>query len=178
MTRVPAIAATLITIAALSASSSPASASTSQAPAGTSTARIATFEGTTFDMTRGWGTATACNITDTEATCYRTEAEMDKAIAAEPGAGSRAANCSSSLRLYDGTGHTGQVISITTRSTLISLSGYGFNNKTSSYKVGACSARLYNGIGSSQYGGNTSAWASVTSMASGWNNVISSVSLS
>ncbi len=177
MTRVSAIAATLITLAAVSVGGS-ANAATSESTLGTTTAETATFEGTTFDMTRGWGAATACNVTDTGTTCYRTEAEMNKAIADAPGAGSRVAGCSSSLRLYDGTGHTGQVISITTLSTLISLSGYGFDNKTSSYKVGACSARLYNGIGSSQYGGNTSAGASATSMASGWNNVISSVSLS
>ena len=179
MTRVPAIAATLITLASLGVAS-PANASSPDSPSSTTTeaAQIASFEETTFDMTRGWGVATACNVTDNGTTCYRTESEMNKAIASTPGASSRAANCSSSLRLYDGTGHTGQVISITTRSTVVSLAGYGFNNRTSSYKVGACSARLYNGIGTSQYGGNTSAYASATSMASGWNNVISSVTLS
>lgn len=178
MTRVPVIAATLLTLAALAASSSPANAATSESPPGTTTAQIATFEGTTFDMTRGWGAATACNVTDTGVACYRTEAEMNKAVDAAPGTDSLASNCSSSLRLYDGTSHTGQVLSITTRSTLITLSGLGFDNKTSSYRVGACSAQLFNGIASSQYPGNTSAGASATSMASGWNNVISSVSLS
>jgi hypothetical protein len=177
MTRVPVIAATLITLAAFGFST-PANASTSESSASTSSAaQIATFEGTTFDMTRGWGLATACNVTDNGTACYRTEAEMNKAVDRAPGAG-RAANCSSALRLYDGTGYTGQVISITTRSTVLALYGYGFDNKTSSYKVGACSARLYNGIGSSQYGGTTSAGASATSMASGWDNVISSVTLS
>jgi hypothetical protein len=177
MSRDPAIAATLITLTALSIGNT-ASALVPESPASTKTAVIATFEGAAFDMTRGWGAATACNVTDTATICYRTEAAMNKAIAPAPGTGSVAANCSSSLRLYDGTGHTGQVINIATRSTLLSLSGYGFDNKTSSYIVGACSARLYNGIGTSQYGGSTSAGASATSMASGWNNVISSVSLS
>lgn len=175
MTRVPAIAATLITLPTVSLAGT-ANASTPESTAGAPAAEIATFEGATFDMTQGWGAATACNVTDTGTTCYRTETEMNKATAS--GTASRASSCSSSLRLYDGTGHTGQVISITTRSTLISLSGYGFDNKTSSYKVGACSARLYNGIGSSPYPGSTSAYASATSMASGWNNVISSVTLS
>lgn len=177
MTRVTAIAATLITLATVALAGT-ANASTPESTAGAPAAEIATFEGATFDMTQGWGAATACNVTDTGTTCYRTETDMNKAIATAPGTASRASSCSSSLRLYDGTSHTGQVISITTRSTLISLSGYGFDNKTSSYKVGACSARLYNGIGSSQYGGNTSAYASATSMASGWNDVISSVTLS
>jgi hypothetical protein len=137
---------------------------------------VATFEGATFNMADGWGAATACHVTDSATTCYRSEAAMDRALN-ENAPSSRAANCSSSLRLYDGTNKTGAVISLSTRQSVISLSAYGFDNRTSSYRVGACSASLYNGLGTSKYSGNTSAGASANSMASGWNNVISSVAI-
>ena len=83
--------------------------------------------------------------------------------------------CSTSLRLYDGTSFGGQVVSFTTTGSLVTLSSYGFDNKTSSYKVGACAATLYNGIQTSPYPGNTGAGAQATSMLAGWDNTISSV---
>lgn len=137
---------------------------------------VAAFEGRTLDPDDGWGAATACHVTDSGVSCYRTEAAMDRAIV-QIESSSRAVDCSSSLRLYDGTSQTGAVISLSTRQSVISLSAYGFDDRTSSYRVGACSTNLYNGIGTSKYGGNTSAGASTSSMASGWNNVISSISI-
>lgn len=169
-----------LTTTVVLAASTLVAASTTHATDPPSTSKagvVATFEGTTFDMSKGWGAANACNVTDTGVVCFRTEAAMERAITETPPTG-RAANCSTSLRLYDGTSHTGAVISLSTRSSVVSLSAYGFDNRTSSYRVGACSTSLYNGIGTSQYGGNTSANASATSMASGWNNVISSVVIS
>lgn len=145
---------------------------------------LVTFEGHQIDLARGWGEATACAVTDTGTTCYRTEAEMDAATKTPTPATSTteaswatttASTCSSSLRLYDGTSFTGTVLSLSTRASLITLSTYGFDNKTSSYKVGACAAVLYSGIQSGTYPGNTAANAQATSMQSGWNNVISSV---
>lgn len=156
-------------------------ASARPAPGGS----LATFEGQQIDLTQGWGDATACAVTDTGTTCYRTEAEMDTALATPTPASTvgessgatvtMASACSSSLRLYDGTSFTGSVVSFSTRGTLISLSSYGFDNKTSSYKVGACAAILYSGIQTGTYPGNTAANAQASSMVSGWNNVISSV---
>lgn len=87
-------------------------------------------------------------------------------------------NCSTSLRLYDGTGQTGAVISLSTRGTSVSLSAYGFDNRTSSYRVGACSSTFYSGVSTGVYGGNTAANASASSMLSGWDNVVSSVFIS
>jgi hypothetical protein len=145
---------------------------------------LATFEGHQIDLAQGWGEATACAVTDTGTTCYRTEAEMDATIATSSpatatveasGAATTASACSSSVRLYDGTSFTGTVLSLSTRGSLITLSTYGFDNKTSSYTVGACAAVLYSGIQSGTYPGNTAANAQATSMQSGWNNVISSV---
>ena len=160
-------------LALLAATALPADAEAARS----STGQIATFEGRTFDMSQGWGQATACNITDTGASCYRTETEMNKAIAADPPA-SRALNCSTSLRLFDGTGQTGPVISLSVCGTPLSLSAYGFDNRTSSYRVGACSSTFYSGITTGVYGGNTAANASASSMLSGWDNVISSVFVS
>jgi len=130
-----------------------------------------------IDMRTSRDKAVACAITDTGNRCYRTEADMDRS---EPDPSSRASNCSSSLRMYTGTGHTGNVTSITARSTWVNLASYGADNSTSSYKVGACSAAFRSGnfgTGSS-YPGSTSAYAQGTSMVSGWNNVVSSVRLS
>jgi hypothetical protein len=87
------------------------------------------------------------------------------------------AACSSSLRLYRSTSYGGAVLQLTTRNTYINLSGYGFDNDTSSYKVGACSAGFYDGSGGGAptYPGSTGANASATSMVSGWDNRVSSV---
>ena len=162
-----------IGLALAAATAGPAAASAVDA----NTGQLATFEGRTFDMSRGWGKATACNITDTGASCYRDETEMNRAIAANPPE-TRASNCSTSLRLYDGIGQTGAVISLSARGTLLSLSAYGFDNRTSSYLVGACSSTFYSGIATGVYGGNTSANAAASSMLSGWDNVVSSVFIS
>lgn len=139
--------------------------------------RQATFEGQTFNMADGWGSADtrpeiqACHVTASSADCYRSEREMDAAI----GGPTPFAVCASSLRLYDGASKSGAVISLTTRGTGLSLSTYGFDNRTSSYQVGACSSNFYSGILSGLYGGNTSANASANSMLSGWDNTVSSV---
>lgn len=171
---IKALTATLV-LAGSTLGSGPAALAT-ETPTPASPGVVASFEGATFDMSKGWGDASACHVTDTTVICYRSEAAMDRAVG-ESSASSRSANCSTSLRLYDGTSYTGAVISLSTRQSVLSLSAYGFDNRTSSYRVGACSANLYNGLGTSQYPGNTSVNASATSMASGWNNVISSVTI-
>lgn len=85
--------------------------------------------------------------------------------------------CSSSLRLYDGTGYGGAVLNLSSRSTWLNLSTWGFDNRTSSYRIGACSSNLadYTGGGGSWYPGSASAGAQSSSMQTGWNNRISSV---
>ncbi|MFL6042074.1 MAG: hypothetical protein ACJ740_11810 [Gaiellales bacterium] len=170
--------ATAITLIALPATTA-AAAEDDSAP---SSGVIAEFEGSTINLAEGWGDANACSVTADGTTCYRTEAEMDAAVAATASTAARLSHeigplgvCSTSLRLYDGTSFDGQVVSFTTTGSLITLSSYGFDNKTSSYKVGACAATLYSGIQTSPYPGNTGAGAQATSMLSGWDNTISSV---
>lgn len=149
-----------------------------------STPVLARFEGQTIDLSQGWGAARACAVVITGVTCYRSEQAMDRAQASVITAQTSTTNdvvtvaasvCSSALRLYDGASFTGTVISITTRAVGVSLSVYGFDNLTSSYKVGACAARLYSGSQTGLYGGNTAANAQSSSMLSGWDNTLSSV---
>lgn len=160
-------------------------------PAGAVTAPgvLARFEGQTIDLSQGWGQAHACTTTIIGTACYRTEAEMNQASAVAPSTRATRStrssspttatgSCSSSLRLYDGTSFTGSVLALTTTGSLIQLSSYGFDNVTSSYKVGACNANLYSGLQSGLYPGATGANSQSSVMLSGWDNTISSVVIS
>lgn len=141
---------------------------------------VATFEGMQIDLTKGWGTPearpeiAACHVTSDAVTCFRSERAMNASVPLEVAA---QANCSSSLRLYDGTGFGGAVLSLSERGAVLALANFGFDNRTSSYQVGACSARFYSGFGSGTYPGTTTAGATASSMLSGWSNVMSSVAI-
>ena len=67
-----------------------------------------------------------------------------------------------------------------TLTVVLNLSTYGFDNDTSSYRVGACASTFWAGASGSGsvYPGPTGANASASSMLSGWNNVVSSVYIS
>jgi hypothetical protein len=148
---------------------------------------MATFEGRIIDLRDGWGDARACLVSDTTdlAQCFRSEAELLSAVDADLNsaddvgfAAMAASACSSSLRLYDGTNYSGAVLYLTTRTSWINLSSYGFSNRTSSFKVGACFsylADLSNGGGDWYATSATTAWKVAPTMASGWNNRVSSV---
>lgn len=168
------LALAAIAVASVPAATSPQAATAappSEAPV------MAEFEGRTINLAEGWGDATACTSNGASTRCYRTEAEMD---AAEPGDAVEMASCSSSLRLYSSTGYGGSVLALSQRGTYINLWTYGFDNVTSSYKVGACSSTFYAGAygGTPVYPGYTGAWASASSMLSAWNNRVSSVYIS
>ncbi|MGE0139118.1 MAG: hypothetical protein AB7L17_17660 [Ilumatobacteraceae bacterium] len=146
---------------------------------------LATYHGQTIDLREGWGDAQACH-TDEHAvtTCFDSEAEMDEFLASgEPGASgfrrNALTNCSTSLRLYDNISYGTPVWSTLLRFNVISLSTVGFDNRTTSYRVGACSATFWQGAAASGavYPGNTSAGAQFPNMVTGWNNTVSSVYL-
>ncbi|MDX2342893.1 MAG: hypothetical protein QNL12_03790 [Acidimicrobiia bacterium] len=156
----------------------------------------ALFEGDLIDMSSDWDGAGACMVwpeaVDTPE-CFRTEAEMDKRIAelerqlpqAEAdirqtlgSATMGVTYCSSSVRLYDGTSYTGAVLYLRGRQVWYNLVDSGFNQKTSSFKIGACSAYfadLAGGTGDWYPTSQTQAYDVATSMASGWDNDVSSV---
>lgn len=84
--------------------------------------------------------------------------------------------CTPSVRLYSGANHSGSLLNVTAQYTFVNLSSHGFDNITSSYRIGGCNAGLYGGAnGASPYPGNTSAGVSASSMLSGWDNAVSSV---
>ncbi|MEX1279546.1 MAG: hypothetical protein AB1Z57_05270 [Acidimicrobiia bacterium] len=153
-------------------------------PAAASQSAMAEFEGETLDLAESWGEATACHVAQEGVTCFRTEAAMDQWLAetrsqdAETGPAPASASCSGNLRLYDGASYSGTVLNLSTRQTWLNLSAYGFDQRTSSYKVGPCSASfadLANG-GFPRYPSYlTEAHDQSTSMLSGWNNDVSSV---
>lgn len=144
---------------------------------------IASFEGGWINLAEGWGEATACTSDGVTAECYRTEAEMNAASHPAVSATARSAGivpllaCASSLKLYRSTSFTGAVLQLTSRGAYINLSTYGFDNDTSSYKVGACTSYFYDGAsgGTPLYPGTTTANSSATSMLTGWDNRVSSV---
>ncbi len=159
--------------------------------AATTDRSVATFEGREIDLSKDWGEAAACWVDEVgKATCFRTEAMMDRALVAagkdlaatnsptevDKREGARAAGCSSSLRLYRNNYYGGGVVYLSQRGYWINLSWYGFDNVVSSYRVGGCSSTFRSGSNGSgnTYWGGTWAWASKSSM-SGWNNVLSSV---
>jgi hypothetical protein len=90
-----------------------------------------------------------------------------------------ALSCSTPLRLYDGSLISGDSVSISTRGLWIDLSTLGFDNRTSSFKVGACSIELAAGPGGSgsRYQRCLSAGCTENNMATGWNNLVSSAYL-
>lgn len=151
---------------------------------------LATYEGRTIDLRNGWGTATACLVDETGTTCFDSEKELDAQLAATAPvldaatvngfrSAAAAVSCGSSLRLYSGISYTGSVLAIVNRYTVINLASLGYSNVTTSFKVGACAATMWDGTtgGGAVYPGNTSAGAVAASMATGWNDRVSSVYL-
>jgi hypothetical protein len=140
---------------------------------------IALFEGQRINLADGWGKAKACATDGITTTCYRSEAAMDAASARALGGElvqASSLNCSSPLKLYRGTSFTGAVMQISGRAEFLGLAGLGFDNDTSSYKVGACSSYFYDGVPNvGLYPGNTTALWSQSAMLTGWDNRISSV---
>ena len=153
----------------------------------------ALFEGEVINLAEGWGEAKACLIWQDVGVseCFRTEREMDLRIAeletqnlgnasAIGGGGvvTAGSTCSGYLRLYDRTWYGSPVLYLRDRFQWLNLSGYGFNQKTSSYKVGPCYsyfADYANGGGSWYPTYLTQAYDLSPSMISGWNNDVSSV---
>jgi hypothetical protein len=149
----------------------------------TSSLSHAVFEEGTLDLTSSWGEAEVCIELTDHAECFRSEAELSEefpAFAPSPGDVVTLASCSSSLRLYRSTGFTGGTLVLTTRGVVHNLSAYGFDNDTSSYRVGACASTFWAGASGSGavYPGPTGAFASASQMLIGWNNAVSSVYIS
>ncbi len=111
---------------------------------------FASFEGHSIRLADGWGEAQACTTDGLTTNCYRGEAAMD---AAEGSTSLRPARsvtlqplveCSlPTLKIYRLGSYGGAVLQFTTRGQLFNLASYGFDNDTSSYKIGPCAAAFY-----------------------------------
>lgn len=143
---------------------------------------LAEYSGRTIDLSKSWEGAMACHVAEDGAWCFDSEKEMRAWLVSDgptsTASGSRSGSCSGSLTLYDGTSYTGAALSLSQRGTWLNLSGYGFNQRTSSYKIGPCSARFADwadGGGAKYPSYLTQAYDQATSMIAGWNNDVSSV---
>jgi len=158
---------------------------TAPAAAEKATPGLASFEGQLIDLSEGWGEAQACVVWDSDqlVECFRTEDDLTAHMAAsalqpEPGELGILSTCASSLKLYDGLSYSGATLYLYQRTTWFNLSDYGWANRTSSFKVGACLsyfADFANGGGDWYPTSYTQAYDQSSSMISGWNNRVSSV---
>lgn len=194
----PAVFAAALTLVALTASPAYAdrgSQDTERGDPADVPGATAVFDGATLNLAESWGGATACMVwAEATATieCFSSEAELDaRVLSLETQMGITSAksggpteslmagtNCSSYLKLYNGTSYSGSILYLRSKYWWHNLSSYGFNQKTSSYKMGACNAYFadYSNGGGAWYPTYaTQAWDQMSSMYSGWNNDVSSV---
>lgn len=144
----------------------------------------ASYRGRVINLAEDWEGAMACVVSDESAACFDTAEERDgelaKVEASTDSVGVQAVSCASSVRLYDGTSYMGASVAYSTRGAWLNLSSVGFDNRTSSFRIGACSSYFADdpGGGGSWYPTSaTQAGAQSTSMVSGWNNRVSSIYL-
>lgn len=157
-------------------------------------AAFASFEGRTIDLGRDWGDARACLVWRQGgiSECFRTEQALDareaqlaprrEATTATSAATSTATayysySCSSSLRLYEYNWYGGRRLSFWDRGWWQNLSDYGFEDRTSSYIVGACPVWLAEHAdgGGAWYDGPTYPYAGEPGMPWYWQDRISSI---
>lgn len=178
MTKIRPIAA--LAIAAIAMLPSQTNASASHTAAADTSGVIADYYGTKIDLSEDWAGAQACAIDDTTAVCFDTEAELDRYLGEspdEPGNEAARASCSSSTRLYAGTSFGTPVVAITVRLSWRDLSPIGFDNKTRSYKIGACATTFAKNSGGGGSHLSAGAGTQASTMPNGWDQVISSLHL-
>lgn len=148
-----------------------------------------------IDLSKDWEGAGACLVwseaIDTPE-CFDTEEQMDHRIAeleemtadthgtAVEGdtPAPRDTSCSGDLRLYDGTSHTGAALHLRDRYRWFDLASFNFDQRTSSFEIGPCSAYFadYSAGGGAWYPtSQTEAYDVAPTMASGWDNDVSSI---
>lgn len=186
------LAASVVAVVLVAAPASAASGSDGSVSAGAGT--TARYGDQLIDLARGWEGAGACVVWPDRLEvpeCFDTEAEMNRRIAeleteldpASVGVWSgttatSGSSCASYLRLYDGTWYSGAVLYLRGRWQWFNLADYGFDQRTSSYRIGACAARFadWRDGGGSRYPTSlTEAYDQAPFMLSGWNNDVSSV---
>lgn len=148
-----------------------------------------------IDMSRDWEGAGACLVWPEAIEvpeCFETEEQMNRRIAelekmtgdtpraTAVGGGQTASgtSCSGDVSLYDGTSYTGAALHIRSRYQWFNLASFNFDQRTSSFKIGPCSAYLADlaaGGGAWYPTSQTEAYDVAPTMVSGWNNDVSSI---
>jgi hypothetical protein len=174
----PASATTTATTTGTAAGTASATAAKAAAAKGVT----ATFEGKRVDLSRGWGAARACGVWQDAVECFRTAGELDRkaaGIARGRTAAGVLAACSTPLQLGEHNELRGRVLRFYDRGYWQNLGAYDFNDKTSSYRTGACTAHLaeHNDGRGYWYPGNTGPNHYEPSMRSGWNDRVSSIKI-
>ncbi|MFF3217045.1 hypothetical protein ACFYYB_41315 [Streptomyces sp. NPDC002886] len=153
-------------------------------PAADAKARFASFEGRQLDMSGDWGAAKVCMVWRTRGVveCFRTAAQQEAKAAELRGTATTLqalAACATALDLYQFADKGGRNLKFYDRGYWQNLADYNFNNSTSSYWTGACTAHLAenNGGGGYWYPGNTGPNHIENSMRSGWDNRVSSIKI-
>jgi hypothetical protein len=174
----------------LAAAALPATAAFAGAPADSTRGNpsIAVYGDRLIDLRVSWEDAMACTSDGSSTYCFATEAEMDAFLDARGapvgldasiriGVFVALSSCSASLRLSSGTSYSGSLLHLSTRFVFHNLSAFGFDNITSSYRVGACASVFYDGAGGggAVYPGATWAWAQSPTMSAGWADRVTSV---
>ena len=153
----------------------------------------ALYNGELIDLSKDWEGATTCIVIPDEldyAECFDSDADRDERLAdlglterfaekdGPEGASFASGYCSSYLKLYDGYWYSGSSLWMSFRGVWQNLSNFGFNQRTSSYKVGGCSTYLAdwnNGGGAWIPTGASQAWDVDVVITGSWNNDISSI---
>ncbi len=143
---------------------------------------VAGFEGRRIDLSTNWEQARACLVLRQAGVveCFRSSADME--AAAGPITSEFAAagySCSSPLRLYEHSGYSGRQLMFFDRYYWQNLPDYGFNDQTSSYRIGACYSYLaeHSNGGGGYYPGPIAPWSNVAWMITSWNDRVSSIYL-
>ena len=142
--------------------------------------RWARFEGQWIDLAEAWGPARACMVVRGHPTeCFRTVRGMEERAHDVLASSAPYANCATPLKLRDGANQVSPTVSIYTRGTWVNLSSLSFDNRTSSFTVGACSIDLAAGINGSNSHYQTCLFAGCVEdiMDPGWDNAVSSAYL-
>lgn len=140
---------------------------------------VATYNGSTLNLSQGWGSATVCDVTTGGAFCFSTHAEYQTWLTGTVGEAlvHPLTSCSSGLDLYENEGYGGDELILSSTLIWINLSAYSFADEVSSYRVGDCSIIMTDGTNGSGdvYPGATSAGSDVSWIGTAWNDRIQSV---
>jgi hypothetical protein len=173
----------------------PAAAGAAFADATASTGAVATYDGTTINLSAGWQGAQACVVLNAGSVqCYDTEAEMRDALAASAAqspevrfgapraAASPATTCSSPtalVTLYASTSFGGHSLAFQSTTGWANLSVYGFDNQMESWvNQTPCNAIVADGTNGSGDQLTLAARSSSSNVGSTWKDRASSINVS